>query len=478
MKRAEAAAVAEEGREAEAAASGDGGKQAEAAVREGHGPGAEDVNGEEAEDVRADAATLAEEEAVLRQDEGDDVPTEQAEQERLYSGANGGVEKPSLPAEKFDFWALPLRAKLRYIRKNVTVEPMLAMFTIPSVLASLATQNLNLEKACRVNLRYDDVVCDALTARMTANYTLEETEVQKLTATMAGWKAFIQSSLPALLLLFVGSWSDRHGRRKPCMLLPIVGELLTSLGLLVCTYFFHELPLEAATFTEGVFPAMTGGWTTMLMAVFTYTADVTTEAERTFRVGIVNLCFCLGIPIGMALSGVAYRLIGFYGVFSLSASMYVCSFWWGYTQVAEEPRKWAGDGPPPHGVLGFLKDFFDVRRLLETVRVVFKKGENNRLVKVVLLMLVVMMVIGPMHGEHTVLYLFLRLRFNWDELNFSFFETYTVVVNLVGTMLAVGVLSAVLKIEDSLIGIMSCASKILAGFIYAFATTVGVLLIV
>lgn len=64
---------------------------------------------------------------------------------------------------------------------------------------------------------------------------------------MAGWKTFIQSSLPAVLILFVGSWSDRHGRRKPCMLLPIVGELLTSIGLLVCTYFYYELPIEAAT---------------------------------------------------------------------------------------------------------------------------------------------------------------------------------------------------------------------------------------
>lgn len=68
---------------------------------------------------------------------------------------------------------------------------------------------------------------------------------------MAGWKTFIQSSLPAVLILFVGSWSDRHGRRKPCMLLPIVGELLTSIGLLVCTYFYYELPIEAATVGAG-----------------------------------------------------------------------------------------------------------------------------------------------------------------------------------------------------------------------------------
>lgn len=38
-------------------------------------------------------------------------------------------------------------------------------------------------------------------------------------------------------------------------------------------------------------------------------------------------------------------------------------------------------------------------------------------------------------------------------------------------MFSVGVFSHKLKIDDALIGLMSCMSKILAGFIYAFAST-------
>lgn len=61
--------------------------------------------------------------------------------------------------------------KWRYFKKNITVEPIVACYIMPSVLAGLATQNLNLEKACRVNLDYGDTICDALTRRETANYT-------------------------------------------------------------------------------------------------------------------------------------------------------------------------------------------------------------------------------------------------------------------------------------------------------------------
>lgn len=103
--------------------------------------------------------------------------------------------------------------KCRHIKKNITVEPMLACYIMPSVLAGLATQNLNLEKACRVNLNYGDEICDALTRRDTANYTEHEREIQALVAGMQGWKTVLQSALPCLLILFWGSWSDRHGRR-------------------------------------------------------------------------------------------------------------------------------------------------------------------------------------------------------------------------------------------------------------------------
>jgi PCFT/HCP family folate transporter-like MFS transporter 1/3 len=91
---------------------------------------------------------------------------------------------------------------------------MLAGLILPSCLLGLATQNLNLEKACRVNLNYGDEICDLITKRQAQNYTAEEKAVQQLVAGMQGWKTILQSFLPCLLILFWGSWSDRHQRRK------------------------------------------------------------------------------------------------------------------------------------------------------------------------------------------------------------------------------------------------------------------------
>ncbi|CAG9822653.1 unnamed protein product [Phaedon cochleariae] len=376
--------------------------------------------------------------------------------------------KPHTP-ESSNIDTMSMSQRWNYFKENITVEPMLACYIIPSVLASLATQNLNLEKACRVNLAYPKEICDALTERRTENYTSIEEEVQQLVASMGIWKTILQSGLPAFLIMFVGSWSDRWGKRKPCMLFPILGELMTVLGLIICTFFFYELPMEVAGFVEGFFPALTGGWFTMFMGVFSYIGDVTTLDVRTLRIGIVNVFCSLGIPIGLALSGILYKKIGFYGIFSISAVMYVVALYYGYKQI-KEPKKI--DVPTlPDRPCAFFRDFFDVRHLMDTFNVAFKEGKNKRKMKVMLLMLVVMVVIGPMHGEMSVSYLFTRYRFNWDEVDYSIFSTYSMVTNLIGTTLSVGVFSHLLKIDDAIIGIYSSMSKILSSFVYGFATT-------
>lgn len=48
---------------------------------------------------------------------------------------------------------------------------------------------------------------------------------------------------------------------------------------------------------------------------------------------------------------------------------------------------------------GLLEDFFNKEHVVETFRVAFKKGHNQRRTRVIMLMVVVMVVIGPLHGN-------------------------------------------------------------------------------
>lgn len=126
------------------------------------------------------------------------------------------------------------------------------------------------------------------------------------------------------------------------------------------------------------------------------------------------------------------RLIGFYGIFSISAMFYVIALFYGFFYVEEPPIQVNEKQKLKAQNKSLLADFFDKEHVVETFRVAFKKGENQRRLRVSMILIVVMVVIGPMHGEMSVIYLFTRYKFNWSEVEFSLFSTYGMLVSLVG----------------------------------------------
>lgn len=45
----------------------------------------------------------------------------------------------------------------------------------------------------------------------------------------------------------------------------------------------------------------------MMVGFYSYIAEITTEKERTVRIGIISLTYSVGIPFGMAFSGILLR---------------------------------------------------------------------------------------------------------------------------------------------------------------------------
>lgn len=95
----------------------------------------------------------------------------------------------------------------------------------------------------------------------------------------------------------------------------------------------------------------------------------------------------------------------------------------------------------------------------------------------------------------SLFYLFTRYKFNWSEVEFSLFSTYSMGIHLIGkifacngsfskfffsfstlffetttgTAFSVSIFSSWLKIDDAIIGAMSSISKVLSSFVYAFS---------
>lgn len=276
------------------------------------------------------------------------------------------------------------------------MEPILFCYSWPSIMASIAVQNLNLEKACRVNLEYDKVICDAMAARNQSNYDAhEEEEVQKIVAGINGYKSIMQSILPAMVLLFLGSWSDRNSRRKPCMVLPFVGEIGAMLGSLVSLYFFYELPVEFNCFAEALPQGLGGGWFTIYVGVLAYVTQTSSVEDRTFRMGAVSVLVTISLGLGSTTSGILFNKLGFYGVFLLSIAMYATALIYIYFRIHDHEEGQQLDNTSSKG---FIRDFFDLSHVKETVKIAFKKGPRNRKKRICAIMLLVIVTSAPFVG--------------------------------------------------------------------------------
>lgn len=122
---------------------------------------------------------------------------------------------------------------------------------------------------------------------------------------------------------------------------------------------------------------------------------------RTLRIGIVNVFCSVGVPIGTALSGVLFRELGFYGVYIIATVLYIFAFVYGMVFIKEtKPDVNIESKEPPRNTscVDFVQDFFSLSHIKEAIRVTFKEGQHNRRLRIISLMVVVIVVMGPLHG--------------------------------------------------------------------------------
>jgi len=108
------------------------------------------------------------------------------------------------------------------------------------------------------------------------------------------------------------------------MILPIVGQALEGVALLVNKVWFKELPVEALWLTN-IYDIL-GGGAIWYLAVYGFAADITTPDERASRMARFDGFEQTAFVIGNALSPVLYHSLGYEGVFSAKICLALLSF--------------------------------------------------------------------------------------------------------------------------------------------------------
>lgn len=200
------------------------------------------------------------------------------------------------------------RKHLVNLLTSISIEPMVLLFYLSSAVAAYASGNLLIQKACHPDLTSEP---DYKTP------CPDEAAAQKVISNIGIWRPFLEYPLPVIVIIFLGAWSDNHGRRrKPLFLVSIIGEMITNIFLIISAYYWNmSVPVTAAI--SAVLHGIGGGVICFSFATFTYLSDITTIEQRTMRLGVASAFVFISTPIGSVLGGVLRMKMGFFNLFSL-----------------------------------------------------------------------------------------------------------------------------------------------------------------
>lgn len=282
----------------------------------------------------------------------------------------------------------------RFILKKVTIELLVVIYLIAMKLAEPAIKTMELEKSCRVTNHFNNTVCKLVLNSSFQDIEHHNFQVQESISKMNLWLAPITTIMPTLMILFLGSYSDKHNVRKPFLLIPIAGEFLSIVGCLICAAFMNNISLEMLGVIRHVIPSLFGGHTVFLMATYSYIVDVSSVEMLTIRVGVVRLLIHFTNIITKAVSGILFHHIGYYGILSTVLISTIVGLIYGVCCVSEPGKLKKSKGEEPA-----IKDIFNPNHALETFLLLVKERKGNRLRSVQIIIFSLFIYHGVIQGK-------------------------------------------------------------------------------
>lgn len=241
-----------------------------------------------------------------------------AEDEESSSVTCAESEEPSVRSLKPPFSCL----------KPVTVEPVLFLSTF-----SIALQGPLFAQYLWDRISEDVGYNGSRSSECNSSLPVDplQKEVETLTA---HWNLYVNLgglSLGLLVVPFLGSWSDKAGRR-PLLIMPNLGLALETVVYLIVMY--TRLPV--GYFLLGrMLSGISGDFNCILASCFAYIADTSDRTSRTVRVAILESCLGLSGMLASIIGGQWKRTQGYINPCWLVLATRLASALYSYLFVCE-----------------------------------------------------------------------------------------------------------------------------------------------
>eukprot|EP00096_Caligus_rogercresseyi_P016065 TRINITY_DN8603_c0_g1_i1.p1 TRINITY_DN8603_c0_g1~~TRINITY_DN8603_c0_g1_i1.p1 ORF type:complete len:446 (+),score=107.13 TRINITY_DN8603_c0_g1_i1:66-1403(+) len=331
------------------------------------------------------------------------------------------------------------------MRRYVTVEPVQLFYGIMAMVSNVVRDHLFMEKACVVHLGYNSTICANLSGQPDI-----QNEVQGIVAELEIWDGVLVA-VPALLFsLFLGSWSDAHGR-KALLIIPFFGNILAFAAYIINYYFFFELGLYHLLWGSVV--GLFGGYICLNIGLYGYISDVSSSSSRTTRLSILNGITSLSFVIGNIIGGQIFAATkSYYIIFGTSIVFGLLGIAYSVLFVKEERFGLQVDSSSssPSTFAGLI----DSVHIKECFRTTFRdRRPSLPRFGIPILVLNFSLLMFCLNTSHYDYLLFVK-KFDWGVEDYSNFLIASRVIRFLGLFLLLPFLSSFLHLRDELLALL------------------------
>ncbi|XP_017785339.1 PREDICTED: uncharacterized protein LOC108568644 [Nicrophorus vespilloides] len=336
--------------------------------------------------------------------------------------------------------------------------PIFMVFFAAYISDSINT-NFVIYRTCTVILGYSESNCSKLGERYLDNAThelLEEVQPEANTILMSN--SLLSSIIPSLICLFVGPWSDTHGRKS--------SVIVTTAGMAVA--YSIKLAISLVPWTNPWFLLLssipmifTGGFPTFLMICMCYATDTSTTESRGMRMAIFEVSMALGIFIGTITSSYIYHATSYTVVFLISTVSYMFAFIFTIAFVKETIVNISEIEDSP--------SLFSLHHIKHMIQTTIKVRDGYKKPMLLLCIASLCLYIFAIN-DGSLMYMYLIDKLQWSMESFTIFSSVHSIFFIVGSILGVYLLHKILKIAETSILLVSFVFMMVSQIIISFAT--------
>ncbi|XP_011068313.1 PREDICTED: proton-coupled folate transporter-like isoform X2 [Acromyrmex echinatior] len=312
-------------------------------------------------------------------------------------------------------------------RYYLFVQPPLMLLLISLSMSGTIFTDLLVYRTCLVTLKLNETECLIFHNNSTSKEAFKINSLaQPYVANIIMGKSFIESITPSLLMLFLGPWSDKYGR-KPLMLSGYMSVSLTYILLSVMAnwdivpWYFLIAYIPVALF---------GGLSVLLLASTCYITDIIDDKERAWHFAFLQTLISLSLLIGLLSGPAIFDACGYTAVFSVATVLCILATLYILLFVPETVQSQTSG----------ICNIFDLTLIKDLIDTCVRKrhGFNRSLVWSCVACLSFLLIV--FEGYLSIGYLFASARLGWTMQQYSVYNAADIVVQALGTIIGIKVM--------------------------------------